>query len=333
MSKVRYSRNLSPAFEKHLSDSGVLSFLIRDTLSWNRSDHFAFDLQVREGDVLTLYYGTTKLVDVRFDPKKDQVRLSASRSYSHVAGYQDLMKRRALHELASIQRRHKVLSRYLLAAAEQANERYYRNKKEGFWQNRVSLAFGRMSQGDADWLVIDREAEIGFPSEAARKAFQGPIQNKYESVRKQILSSRSRKWGDAGGKAFGNQCDFLAIGRKGELFCIELKHGDDAPKVTFGSLQVAVYRDLFTKALPAISEDIKALVRQKVAVGLLPEEARSRLPKADFKTVVPVLAVAVPNHRSACWDRLGEVMEHCPEARVTVVEIDDEKNPVCISRS
>ena len=331
MTDLRYSRILSQAFENHLVGNGALSILVKDPTLWSHSDRFAFDVHVREGDVITLYHGTTKLLDAHYDSRQDQVVFSASRSYSSVDGYQDLMRTWAPHELTSAERLHEVLSGYLSAASEKANDRYYRNKKEGFWQNRVSLAFGRMCHADAEWLVIDREAEVGFPSEVARQLFQEPIQEKYASIKTQVISSQGWSRGAAGARGFGNQCDFLAIGREDNLYCIELKHGSDAAKITFGPLQVAVYRDIFSKALPAITEEIKALVLQKVKVGLLPKDAVARLPKGNFRSVVPVLAVAVPNPNSSCWNRLKVVMDYLPQGSVRLLEIRDESSPVTVS--
>jgi hypothetical protein len=132
----------------------------------------------------------------------------------------------------------------------------------------------------------------------------------------------------------GNQCDFLAIGPSDELYCIELKHGSNTSGVYWGSLQVAVYATMFREALPSITDDIKAVVRQKVALGLLGKDAIDRLPGdgKTFRKVVPVLAIAEPNDKSACWGRLNEVMNRCPESLASVVEIRNYRDPAPVPR-
>lgn len=137
----------------------------------------------------------------------------------------------------------------------------------------------------------------------------------------------STRWGKNEGKKFGNECDFPAIGPSGELFCIERKHGSKASGVYWGPLQVSVYRDLFETALGAITEGIKSLVKQKVLLGLLPQDALSRLPQGEFRKVVPVLAVAAPNEQSACWEMLGEVMRNSSGRGVIVTEIRNYSDP------
>jgi len=89
---------------------------------------------------------------------------------------------------------------------------------------------------------------------------------------------------------------------------------------------------VFAAALQQISEDIKTLVHQKVALGLLPPDALRRLPKGEFRKIVPVLAVADPNDLSACWDLLGQVIARCRDAQAIVAEIRDYDDPAPVIR-
>ena len=65
-----------------------------------------------------------------------------------------------------------------------------------------------------------------------------------------------------------------------------------------------------------------ALVRQKIALGLLPKHAEQRLPPEGFKSVKPVLAVANVREKSGCWGKLKEVTALLDEP-VPVVEIKE----------
>jgi len=331
MPAMRYTRCLSATYIDHLS-RGPLKFFVERVSSWNHQDPFAFDLQIREGDQVTCYHGTTSLLGLRHDAATNQVTASAAEAYASAAGYKDLMTGWSPGVLERVENDRRLVSDYLLSAAAESTDGHYRNREEGYWQNLLSQAFGRNWQPGMDWLIVDREAVVGFASDADRRQILGPIQAKYERVRADLQNEDSRTWGQPTDKGLGNECDFLAIGPAGELLCIELKHGSNTSGIYWGALQAAVYRDIFAAALSSISDDIKALVRQKVAIGLLPHKALARLPDGEFRCVVPVLAVADPNDRSACWDLLDKVMQRCPDARVPVVEIRNQQDPAPVPR-
>lgn len=328
MTTMRYSRTLSPTFEGYL-DSGVLAWLLKDAPSRYPSDPFVFDMQLRKDDVLTCYHGTTKLLDVRYKPKVDRLELSAAPSYGRANGYTELMRDWSADRLAGNQR---IVSEYLVSSVNVARKHYYQNHKEGFWQNRLSIAFGKDWRPEMDWLIIDREAEIQFADAFQRDKIFKPIQDEFIEIRDDFQKNDPKRFGRPDRKPFGNQCDFLAIRPGGELLCIELKHGSDTTRSYWAGLQVAVYGKMFAEALPEISESIKALVRQKVKLGLLPDAAINWLPAEGFHAVTPVLAVAEPEERSVCWGRLNEVMKRCPGPTVSVVEFRNYQDPIPVPR-
>ncbi len=313
---MRYSRSLSPDFVRHLSRE-PLSGLLRLSTESGIDDPFAIDLHLREGDRLMFYHGTTALLTIQFDPATNCLRCSAANAYAGASRFQELMQTWPESEWS---RSLDVISEYLSSAMSVANDGDYRNRAEGYWQNRLSLAFGPQWCPGMDWLIIDREAVVGFMNSAEKQQLLDPIQQKYQSIRDQLRAQDARIWGEPSRRKFGDECDFLALGPAGELFCIELKHGSNASGIYWGCLQVTVYRDLFEQALGQITEEIKALVQQKIQLGLLPPQATRRLPEGSFRTVQPILAIAEPNDRSSCWDRLQEVMALCPEAKCSVVE-------------
>lgn len=325
---MRYSRFLSPEFVQHLSGEPLSSLLRLPTLC-DFSDAYAIDFHLREGDRLMLYHGTTALLTVQLDRSTNRIKYSAAEAYSRACGFQELMQ--AWPE-SDWNRSVGLTPQYLTSAITIAKDGDYRNQAEGYWQNRLSLAFGSRWCPGMDWLIIDREAVVGFTNSTEKQDSLAPLKRKYQSVRDQFCEQDSGKWGSLSTKGFGDECDFLALGPAGELFCIELKHGSNTSGIYWGCLQVAVYRDLFERALDQITEDVKLLVRQKIQLGLLPLQADQRIPEGAFRTVQPVLAVADPNDRSACWKRLEEVMLSCADAKCTVVEIRNYQDPAPIPR-
>ena len=61
MPTMRFARRLSQPFRDLLLPSGPLNFLVRDFRGWIDGDRFAVDAQLREGDKLMFYHGTTVL--------------------------------------------------------------------------------------------------------------------------------------------------------------------------------------------------------------------------------------------------------------------------------
>lgn len=86
-------------------------------------------------------------------------------------------------------------------------------------------------------------------------------------------------------------------------------------------LAVGVYRDAFSLFLDTLSPRVIDLIKQKVALGLLPNHALSRLPpNGFFESVTPVLVIAEANPRSSCWSKLREVMSAVGDVEVTTVD-------------
>lgn len=327
----RYKRFLSDLSCCSLGRDGPLNFLVADSPFVMENDEFALDVHSREKDALQFYHGTTFLLRIEF--KKGGIRMKANKAYKAVSGFQPVMKTFSFSdsELFRSGALKTDVNTYLKNAVNGANPRYYRNKREGYWQNQVAIEFGRNWNPTKRWLVVDREAVVGFPSDTVKTQFYNEIKAGYLELRSQL--TEEFRWANAAKKGLGDELDLLAIGPDREIVCLELKHGQGSGiiGVYYGTLQAAVYRDAFQKVLPRISEDIKKLVRQKVELGLLPPTALQRLPSGDFCGVVSNLVVAEPQHNGQCWNRLAMVMERCEKARMPVFGIDPKfANPVRI---
>ncbi|MEI8242041.1 MAG: hypothetical protein WCI17_02115 [bacterium] len=55
-------------------------------------------------------------------------------------------------------------------------------------------------------------------------------------------------------------------------------------------------------------------MKQKMALGLLPQEACGRLDASGLTRVEPMLAIAEPEDRSACWQSIKHVMAEMDQA-------------------
>ena len=314
-----YPRYLSEEFLNLSVPGGPLNFLVSDYPQSAIPDRYALDVQLRDGNTLQYYHGTNSLIRIAFNGTSLQA--DAANTYRSLPGFDDLFMPCPLEPVA-LQEYKRRLPSYLAAAFSAADPRWYGNKSEGYWQNRLSICFGRDWRPGMDWLVLDREACIAFESRTAQEQLLNPHRAKLLAIRQQLRSEAPILWGTpAADDSLGGKLDFLALGPDKELICVELKHGANASGTYWGPLQACAYREDFRLVIDHVTEDIKRLVRQKIMLGLLPAEAANRIPVEKFRGVECVLAVAAPNDDSSCWDRLRDVMLRYPETRLPVVQV------------
>jgi hypothetical protein len=308
---ARYDRALTSEVERSLSEGAELRFLIADTTGLS-NDPFALDIQIREGNKLMYYHGTTRLLTLTF-PKKAKgfpmkVKAHAARAYQKYPEcgkqYDVLIKDWLLTDIAAFKQ---AWQAYLKAALQGAKGGYYSNQKEGYWQNRLCIDFGTRWTPDREWLVIDRECVIGFDSTLEKVAHYDKAQAQAMKIKGELQASVPKKWGKPDKKGFGDEVDMLAIDKEGKLIVVELKFATNARGIYWGPLQTNVYYCAFKDAPPEVITGVKQLVTQKINLGLLPKEAKRRVAEASFILGNPVLAISAPNKKSGCWKKLIEV--------------------------
>lgn len=290
---------------------GPLGFLLSN-IPLPPDDSFALDVQLREKNKVMYYHGTTCLLTVKFSVTADhgevtRIGMTAAPSYSKCSEYTALMRRD--WTLADAPKLRDAFQRYLSSVISVTADRYYRRPKaEGRWQNRLCIEWGPQATPDTEFMIIDRECVIGFDTTPEKEAFYSSQNRPYLEIRRQLQTDAKETFGQVREKAFGDELDMLALDKQGNLVVIELKHGSYHTGIYWGPLQALTYRDAFRSTLSAITPGIKALVKQKVALGLLPESALSRLPDDFFTDVKAILAIAEPEHEHWCWERLSRVV-------------------------
>lgn len=226
-------------------------------------------ISILEGNCIQLYYGTTRLAELRYKKKETQRRL-----------YWPEERITSGPTLASLIVR--------ATAVEKRGDRL----KEGKWQDHL-LQGGtfRIANTNQLWLIIDREAVIGFDNDEGRKSFKNAVASE---LQRQVdaFHPAPPRWSKF--KRPGDKCDLLVVSDAGELGCWEVKDGSNAA-LAWAPFQAWSYRKAFEMAVPFISEELKRMVRQKVELRLLGEEALSCLPRGAFLKVDA--AVVVGNSR------------------------------------
>ncbi|MCE1225211.1 MAG: hypothetical protein LWW87_01855 [Geobacteraceae bacterium] len=264
---------------------------------------FVFDIHLRENNELMIYYGATCLLVINFS-KADQGEVSfKSKSYSGVDGFDTLKNFKNLAHIDIIKEnvKHFLFAAVKVAAA--SKRQFLDGVSEGYWSSRLSIEFGREWGEDKKWLIVDRESVLGFDSPDIKEnglvRHTGDKADFMDEIDRAVIYTKEKlaethRWAAKQSKPFGNELDFLAIDEDKQLLSIELKIAKNGDGIAWGPLQAAVYQKSFCKAIevaPEIAKNIEKMVRQKVQLGILPDDALSMIPPGGFKSVSSVLAV------------------------------------------
>ena len=193
-------------------------------------------------------------------------------------------------------------------------DRYYNNKKEGFYQNVLSRKFGINSNRGDDFVIIDKEVVIGYKDQDEKNHIFGEKQGKYRNLLEYISKLDADRYGkDLERKAIGNELDFLAWKSDGTLLLIELKHGTNTSGIYLSPLQIGLYTELFEKyqkEVPDFYDKLKKMVEQKQRMGLIHKEWQ--IP-AKITSIKPMLIISEYNPNSSCMVKFGEILKICKE--------------------
>ena len=343
----KFGANRTAGLPSSLCPGGKYHFLIGDLARVFTSEPYALDLQIREDKEaenaqLMFYHGSARVLIVRFERR----RAAPSLKFSAGGDFADFKSFSRMLPVTAQPRRLRSRYREYLSDAlktirqaafsgQKRRERFYWNRREAYWQNRLCRTLGSDNADPSSWLIIDRESQIGFESQQEERRFHKRVAADYEAARAALQNQDAEKWGTpsaqkvkSGSRArsFGLELDLLALGRRGELLCIELKHGSYNP-IYWVPLQAAVYRDAFAAVNEDVADGVSELVRQKVKLGLLPQWALKRLPVAGhgFPKVDALVVIAEPRFVSdRSWEMLAEVLQSCPSARMPILTATDD---------
>ena len=107
-------------------------------------------------------------------------------------------------------------------------------------------------------------------------------------------------------KAIGNELDFLALDKQGNLLLIEYKHGTNTSGIYLSPLQIGMYFDLFNQFPRAeLEKSVFEMLEQKKRIGLINPEWNA----PDIKDIVPALIVSEYNDRSSAKMKFQEIMD------------------------
>jgi hypothetical protein len=227
------------------------------------------DLDFQTGsDWFSIYRGTARIFKVT-----SSGRISAHQKYMQMEP--DLYKKPSERLFISLIDK---IKNYVCLEGKNSGKntlkRYYDNEREGFYQNNISRRYGLCGKGDDVLIIIDKEAVVAFEKEDIKNNILEPLKNHYRKIAKEILEKEELRFpSKLDETSFGNECDFIALTKKGELILMELKDGKDTQKIYLSPFQISMYCDIFNhcdkESDDKFRETILKMVKQKQGMGLL----------------------------------------------------------------
>jgi hypothetical protein len=293
-----YNRTISNDLSSLLEENGQLRWLFDFVKNHKELDFLIGKNNSKEW--VSVYRGLTRIVSIKLI--KTSISIDGADSYKGIS--------KNLYGIKSVNDNFQNDIENLITKIEQNKQfdRYYKNKKEGFYQNELSKKFGMCGNPDADFVIIDKEAVIGYSNQSQKDNLLGKIQQKYKQLQREISVLNPERYGnDLGKKAIGNELDFLALDKEGNILLIEYKHGTNTSGIYLSPLQIGMYNDIFTN-FPKKELEIAVfeMLEQKQKIGLINPNWK----KPNFiKDIIPVLIISEYNYKSSAKTKFDEILQ------------------------
>jgi hypothetical protein len=196
-------------------------------------------------------------------------------------------------------------------------DRYYANRKEGFFQNELSRKLGIHGTKDDEFVIIDKEVVIGYLNDEEKTKIYRGLRNPYKALQGDISKGNAERYGkNLQKKSIGNELDFLALDRDGNILLIEYKHGGkkcNTSGIYLSPLQIGLYYDLFTKLnRDDLNKAVYEMLNQKQRIGLIHPDWKKPKKLAE---IIPVLIISEFNYKSSAKKKFNEILKFVREKK------------------
>ena len=179
MDDMYYNRTISDPFSKLIEDGGSLRWLF-DFVKEREDLDFLIG-KTKSNEWISVYRGLTRII--RIQPHKGGVNyicLDAADKYKHMASDLGLDIYGAKPPTFQFQ---EDLERLIEKTAADAKlDKYYVNRKEGYYQNVLSRKYGVCGKSDDEFVIIDKESVIGYANQDQKDSLFGASQKKYKEL-------------------------------------------------------------------------------------------------------------------------------------------------------
>jgi hypothetical protein len=296
---VYYNRTLSEQFSKLLEPNGDLRWLF-DLVHQSPDLDFLIG-KAKSKQWISVYRGLSRVLTILDTSYPDVIKLDGANAYKNISRSLYGQKKFPVNFSNGLRRLVKAVS------VDSKFDRYYNNKKEGYFQNELSRKFGICGQPNDDFVIIDKEAVIGYKNMQEKNDMYGKIHAGYKKLQKELSQKDAKRFGKGlEKKAIGNELDFLALDKHGNLLLIEYKHGSNTAGIYLSPLQIGMYYDLFCQfPRDKLYESVNSMLKQKKEYGLINPHWKT----PEIKDIVPVLIISEYNYRSTAKIKYQEVMD------------------------
>jgi len=260
-----------------------LSCLKDELKPTNQQDLPVFDVQFRENDSAAIYCGTTRLV--RMQLKDNALWVSADEAYISQECAAKLMRIWEIEKNKLLDFK-EALNNYLDNVQVEAKYWSKEGRIQVLWEQRC----GRNYDANVPWMIIDREAVIGYDSVSEKNAVSIDV---IDSI---IEKVNSKNWAKL---KFNrpNELDLLGISKNGEkLILLEVKDArTNSNNIYYAPVQLLYYVLEWQNVLNSneglgILKDINKLIEAKKKIGFLPKKG-PLVSEVGVKGVLPLLVV------------------------------------------
>jgi len=285
---MEYNRTVSAKLANLISENGRLRWLFEFVRECSELDFLIGKNKSKEW--ISVYRGLSKILQI-----DDSEQISAHNKFKNLVpnlykkSIEDNFKNELIELISKISGDGKL-------------KKYY--SKEGFHQNELSRKYGINGDADSDFVIIDKEVVPSYKNEAEQKKIESPIQEKYLNWKREIQAIKPYEQGN---KSFGNELDFLALDKGGNVMLIEFKHGTNTAGIYWSSLQVGVYHDIFSRLdKKEFEQSIFQMLKQKQEIGLI--HPNWIAPKG-IKEIIPVVMISEFDENGEAKKRFDEVLQ------------------------
>ena len=301
-----YDRTLSGSFASLLEKNGKLRWLY-DFVKNKKELDFLIG-QNDSAEWISVYRGLSRILKIEPYKRSQKVKFSAAEKYEEIA-------RKLSHKIygehePSRNIEHELEDLIKMVADGSDFKQYYNNKKEGYFQNLLSRRYGICGEADDEFVILDKEAVVGYENQAEKNQEFGKFQKVYKNFQRLISEEDPIRYGkNIEIKAIGNELDFLALDKDGNILLIEYKHGTNTSGIYLSPLQIGLYYDIFTDFRnnnpSGFNRTLLSMLTQKQRMGLI--NSGWRIPQ-ELKSITPVLIISNYNRRSSAKVKFTEIM-------------------------
>jgi hypothetical protein len=293
-----YNRKISSSFSSLIEKGGEMRWLYDFVKENNELDFLIGKNKSKEW--ISVYRGLSRVLTITNTKNSDIVKLDGAKTYKNILPKlygeksTSFMFKKELEHLINV------------VSKDEKFDRYYKNKKEGYYQNILSREYGICGDKNDDFVIVDKEAVVGYLSQKEKNTEFHKFQPKYKQLQKDISLENSKRYGKNNGKkSVGNELDFLALDKNGNILLIEFKHGTNTSGIYLSPIQIGMYYDIFNN-IPRkdLEKAVFEMLIQKQKIGLIcPNWV---IPK-EIKNIIPVLIISDYNYRSSAKEKFYEI--------------------------